>query len=152
MDLDYDELRKGYEEIIPFNRFLKLEIAELAQGRGVVRLPAREELKNHVGSQHAGALFAAGEAASGGAFIGAFADRMQSITPLAEKAEIQYRRIAHGPITATGTFGEDADSLLSKLDDEGLVRFPVQVDLTDAEGSTVAEMTVHWHVRANQED
>ena len=59
---------------------------------------------NHVQSQHAGALFTAGEAASGAAFISAFAERMGDITPLAEKAEIAYLKIARGDITATGTF------------------------------------------------
>ena len=44
----------------------------MAPGRGVVTLPDDERLHNHVGSQHAGALFSAGEAASGGAFLGAF--------------------------------------------------------------------------------
>ena len=42
----------------------------------MVSLPEADNLNNHVGSQHAGALFSAGEAASGGAFVGAFAERM----------------------------------------------------------------------------
>jgi hypothetical protein len=29
------------------------------------------------------------------------------------------------------------------------VEFPVEVEMTDAEGNTVAAMTVHWHVRNN---
>ena len=34
------------------------------------------------------------------------------------------------------------------LDREGRVRFPIGVELRDAEGQLVAEMTVRWYVRA----
>ena len=147
--MDYDAVRKGLEQAIPYNRHLGLEVTEVADGRGVVRLPEGDHLKNHVGSQHAGALFSAGEAASGAAFVGAFAERMGDITPLARSADVSYRKIAHGPITATGSLGEPKAALLERLDADGRVEFPVEVDLADAEGNTVAAMTVRWHVRRN---
>lgn len=147
--MDYDAVRQGLEQAIPYNRHLGLSVTDVADGRGVVRLPEEDHLKNHVGSQHAGALFSAGEAASGAAFVGAFAERMGNITPLARSAEISYRQLARGPITATGTLGEAKAALLERLDADGKVEFPVQVDLADAGGNSVAEMTVHWHVRRN---
>ena len=147
--MDYDAVRQGLEQAIPYNRHLGLAVTDVADGRGVVRLPDEDHLKNHVGSQHAGALFSAGEAASGAAFVGAFAERMGDITPLARRAEISYRKLARGPISATGTLGEAKAALLERLDADGKVEFPVQVDLADADGNTVAEMTVHWHVRRN---
>ena len=79
--MDYEAVRQGLEQAIPFNRHVGLDVAEVGDGRGVVRLPDDERLHNHVGSQHAGALFSAGEAASGAAFVGAFAERMGEITP-----------------------------------------------------------------------
>jgi len=148
--MDYDAVRQGLEQAIPYNRYLGLAVTEVADGRGVVRLPEEDHLQNHVGSQHAGALFSAGEAASGAAFVGAFAERMGDITPLARSAEISYRKLARGAITATGTLGEPKASLLERLDADGKVEFGVQVDLADADGNSVAEMTVHWHVRRNQ--
>ena len=147
--MDYEAVRQGLEQAIPYNRHLGLAVVEVADGRGVVRLPEEDHLKNHVGSQHAGALFSAGEAASGAAFVGAFAERMGDITPLARSAEISYRKLARGPITATGTLGEAKAALLERLDADGKVEFPVEVDLADGEGTTVAAMTVHWHVRRN---
>ena len=145
--MDYEAVRAGLQQAIPFNNHVGLEVAEVGDGRGVVRLPAADHLKNHVGSQHAGALFAAAEAASGGAFVGAFAEHMAGITPLARSAEISYLKLARGPITATATLAEDRAELVKRLEDEGRVEFPVGVELTDEEGRTVAEMTVHWHVR-----
>ena len=149
--MDYDAIKAGLQGAIPYNVHLGLEVAEIAPGRGVVRLPDRPEIRNHVGSQHAGALFSAGEAASGGAFVGAFAERLGDVTPLAESAEISYRKLAQGVITATARLDTPADELLPKLEDEGVVRFAVGVELTNANGDVVAEMTVRWHVRLNSD-
>ena len=149
MAVDYEVVRSGMEQAIPFNRFIGLSVEEVADGRGVVRLPESDDLHNHVGSQHAGALFTAGEAASGATFVGAFAERLGEVTPLARSASISYLKLAKGPITATGSLGEAKQSLLEKLDADGKVVFPVEVALTDEEGTKVAEMTVEWHVRKN---
>ena len=62
--MDFDAVAAGLNQAIPFNRHLGLVVQEVAPGRGVVTLPDDAALHNHVGSQHAGALFSAGEAAS----------------------------------------------------------------------------------------
>lgn len=143
---DYDALREGLQGAIPFNKHLGLKVEEIAEGRGVVRLPDRKTLHNHVGSQHAGGLFSAGEAASGAAFVGVFAEHMGHVTALAQSAEIHYKKLAGGPIIATGTL-EDGQEHLDKLYDEGVVQFPVEVSMENEDGAEVATMTVHWHVR-----
>ena len=147
MSVDYAAVAAGLSQAIPFNVHLGLETITVAADHGVVRLPDAQHLHNHVGSQHAGALFAAGEAASGAAFVGSFLDIMGEITPLAESAEIAYRKLAKGEITATARFSEDRDALRATLDAEGRVRFPIAVELADAQGVVVAEMTVRWYVR-----
>jgi acyl-coenzyme A thioesterase PaaI-like protein len=147
--LDFEALRAGLAGAIPFNGHLGLELVEVGPGRGVVRLPDRPELHNHVGTQHAGGLFAAGEFASGGAFIGAFADHLANVTPLARSAEIEYRKLARGEITATGRLDDDVAGLLQKLEKDGKVEFEIDVKLADASGAVVATMTVAWHVRRN---
>ena len=145
--MDFNALRDGLQVAIPFNVHVGLEVREVGEGRGVVALPDRDNLRNHVGSQHAGALFSAGEAASGAAFVGAFAERLGDITPLAEQAEITYKQVARGEILATGTLERDAAELLAALDEDGRVRFPIAVALTNGKGEVVAEMTVAWYVR-----
>lgn len=148
--MDYDAIRAGLSQAIPYNGHVGLELVEVGDGRGVVKLPDAPELKNHVGSQHAGALFSAGEFASGAAFVGAFVEQMGSITPLARSAEIDYRKLARGEITATGTLSESKEALLGRLEADGRVEFPIEVELADADGQVVAAMTIHWHVRQNR--
>src|SRR4051794_35324295 len=79
--LDFEALRAGLAGAIPFNGHLGLALVEVGPGRGVVKLPDRPELHNHVGTQHAGGLFAAGGFAPGGALIGAVAGPPGEVTP-----------------------------------------------------------------------
>lgn len=148
--MDFDAIAKGMAMAVPFAGHLNLEIASIAEGEATVVLPERPELTNHVGSQHAGALFTAAETASGAAFVGAFAARMGDVTPLARSAEIAYEKIAKGPITATAKLGIDPVEGLATLDANGKVEFPCEVELTDGTGNRVATATVHWHVRLKE--
>lgn len=147
---DFDAIAQGMTQAVPFAGFLGVEITSLTAGEATALLPERSELKNHVGSQHAGALFTAAETASGAAFVGAFAERMGDVTPLARNAEISYEKIAKGPIEAKATLGVPADEALATLDAEGKVVFPCEIELTDADGQRVATATVQWHVRLNK--
>jgi uncharacterized protein (TIGR00369 family) len=147
---DFDAIAKGMTQAVPFAGFLGVEITSVAEGEATAVLPARDELKNHVGSQHAGALFTVAETASGAAFVGAFAERMGDVTPLARSADIAYEKIAKGPIAATAVLGMPKDEALATLDREGKVEFPCEVVLTDESGTRVATATVRWHVRLNQ--
>ncbi len=144
---DFDAIAKGMAMAVPFAGHVGVEITSIAEGEAEVLLPERPELTNHVGSQHAGALFTAAEAASGAAFVGAFVERMGDVTPLARSAEIAYEKIANGPIRATAKLGVDPAEALATLDSNGKVEFPCQVVLTDESGTQVATATVHWHVR-----
>jgi acyl-coenzyme A thioesterase PaaI-like protein len=147
---DFDAIAQGMTQAVPFAGFLGLEVTSVAPGEAVVVLPERAELTNHVGSQHAGALFTAAEAASGAAFVGAFAERMGEVTPLARSAEISYEKIAKGPIEARARLGVPAAEALATLDAEGKVVFPCEIEMADASGLRVATATVHWHVRLNK--
>jgi acyl-coenzyme A thioesterase PaaI-like protein len=148
--IDFDAIAQGMTQAVPFAGFLGVEVTSLAAGEATALLPERPELKNHVGSQHAGALFTAAETASGAAFVGAFAERMGDVMPLARSAEISYEKIANGPIEARATLGVPAEEALATLDANGKVVFPCQIELTDAEGQRVATATVEWHVRLNK--
>lgn len=145
---DFSAIAEGMTRAVPFADHLGLEITSVGAGEATVRLPDRDELTNHVGSQHAGALFTVAEAASGGAFVGSFAERLGEVTPLAKAAKIDYLKIAKGPIDATGTLA-DPEGALATLDAEGKVEFQIEVELKDAGGIRVASATVDWHVRKN---
>jgi uncharacterized protein (TIGR00369 family) len=144
---DFDLIAKGMSQAVPFVGHLGLEVTEIGEGEATVLMPERPELLNHVGSQHAGALFTAAETASGAAFVGAFAERMGDLTPLARSAEISYEKVAEGPVTAKAKLGISATEAHETLDADGKVEFPCDVELTDGDAAVVAVANVRWHVR-----
>ena len=145
--MDLEPLRAGMEQAVPFNRHLGLEILEVAVGRGVARLPDDQTLRNHTGSQHASALFALGQAASGAALAAVVIERLPELELAPEAADITYKKIPRGTLTATGVLGADPEQLLAELEREGRVAFGIDVGIVDGAGDVVAEMTVRWHVR-----
>jgi uncharacterized protein (TIGR00369 family) len=147
---DFDAIAKGMSMAVPFVGHLGLEITSLGPGEAVVVLPERPELTNHVGTQHAGALFTVAETASGAAFVGAFAARMGDVVPLAKGAEIEYELPARGRVTANAKLGIDHGEALETLDAEGKVEFPCEVEIFAGDGTRVATATVRWHVRLKQ--
>jgi acyl-coenzyme A thioesterase PaaI-like protein len=141
------EIVEALAAAVPFNRHLALEYGEVVPGRAEVRLMDREEHRNHVGTLHAGALFSAAEAASGAAFVAAFADQLGDVIPVVESAEIRYLAPARGTVTATATLTVGHEILLEELARDGKTRPPVEVRLTDTAGREVATMQVRWNVR-----
>ena len=142
-----EAIKAGMTGAVPFAGHVGLEITDLEPGACTVRLPDREELRNHVGSQHAGSLFTAGETASGGAFVGAFATEMGRLRPLVRDARIDYTRVALGEIEASAKFADGVDAVRERLEADGSVDFEVEVELADAGGETVARMSVTWNVK-----
>jgi uncharacterized protein (TIGR00369 family) len=152
MDLDFDAIAKGMAVAVPYIAHMGIEVTEMSEGAATAVLPDRPELHNHVGSQHAGALFGVAETASGAAFVGAFAARMGDVTPLARSAQIAYVKVARGQVEAKAKLGVPADQALATLDKDGRVDFSVEVEMTDGEGDVVATATVDWNVRLKAQD
>ena len=130
---------------VPFNQALGIEILDIGKDQASVRLPEDDRLLNHVGTQHAGALFTAGEWATGVAMSALLGDRVMSLVLLAEKAEIKYLAPARGPIVATAR--PRSDDVLERLGADGRARVAVDAELVDGDGTVVAAMTVDWYVK-----
>lgn len=147
MEIDFDAIAKSMAIAVPYISHMGIEVTEMSEGAATAVLPDRPELHNHVGSQHAGALFGVAETASGAAFVGAFAVRMGDLVPLARNAEISYVKVARGVVEAKAKLGVPAEEALATLDKDGRIDFSVEVEMTDAEGDVVATATVAWNVR-----
>jgi acyl-coenzyme A thioesterase PaaI-like protein len=151
MSVDLSQVSAGVLDAVPFARTLGVEFVEVAANedpvRAVLRLPDALAVHNHVGGPHAGALFALGETASGAAVLAAFADVLDRAVPLAVRAEIAYRKLALGDVTATARLGRPPADVKAELAGGVRPEFPVQIEIATAEGRTVAEMTVVWTLR-----
>jgi acyl-coenzyme A thioesterase PaaI-like protein len=135
--------------IVPFADYVGIRRVQQSEEGGIGLLPERKELTNHIGSQHAAAIFTAAEAASGWTVLGAFGSAIAAgVLPLVRESSIKYLKVARGEIKALGQLNEPGVAILHRLTSQGKVDFSVDVELTDASNVVVATMTVHWNLRA----
>jgi uncharacterized protein (TIGR00369 family) len=147
MTIDYSALPALFAAAVPFAGFLGVEYDAVSPDEVVLRLADDPAKHNHIGTLHAGALFALAESASGLVVIAAVGDRLAGVTPLAARAEITYQRVARGDVTATARIRGPVAEALAALEAEGRVRFPVDVELRDESGEVAATVVVDWHLR-----
>ncbi|MEU7135767.1 DUF4442 domain-containing protein [Streptomyces sp. NPDC046261] len=134
---------------VPMARTLNLVFEETTAERAVVRLPDQSDYHNHVGGPHAGAMFTLAESASGAIVLAAFGAQLSRAVPLAVRAEIGYKKLAMGPVTATAVLGRPAADVIAELDAGERPEFPVRVSITREDGAETGEMTVVWTLRPN---
>ena len=142
----YDMIKTQLSTIVPFQNFVGIKLLELGDGVASAQLDQRDETTNHIKTQHAGAMFTLGEAASGAAMAAAMAPVILSVRPVAAGAKIAYTKIANGTLIAYAKTSEPSKDLLAKLDADGKVVFEVLVDIQDGDKDTVAEMAITWHL------
>jgi acyl-coenzyme A thioesterase PaaI-like protein len=133
---------------LPFVRHVGIDFVEVSSGSALARLDERPQIANHIGTVHAAAIFALGEAASGAAVTGAFIDIIAAVRPVAARAEIEFLRLARAPLEAQARIGEPSEALRMRFETERRAEFVVEVDIRDSRGKSVASMNVAWHVRA----
>ncbi|MFD9872632.1 DUF4442 domain-containing protein [Streptomyces niveus] len=134
---------------VPMARTLNMEFLETTAERAVVRLPDQAEFHNHVGGPHAGAMFTLGDTVSGAVVLAAFGDQLTRAVPLVVKAEIGYKKLAMGVVTATATVGRPVADVVAELDGGGRPEIPVTVVFNREDGAVTGEMTIVWTLRPN---
>jgi acyl-coenzyme A thioesterase PaaI-like protein len=149
MSADQMSIGEMLAATVPMARTLNLEFRETAPDKAVVALPDQSEYHNHVGGPHAGAMFTLGESASGAIVLAAFGAQLSRAVPLAVSAEIAYKKLAMGAVTATATLGRPAADVIAELDAGQRPEFPVAVEIRRADGAVTGEMTVLWTLRPN---
>ena len=142
----YEMIKSHLDAAVPFARYVGVKLLEIGDGTASAELEQREEVSNHIASMHAGAMFSLGEAASGAALAGALAPVILEMRPVAANASISFKKVAKGTLTAHAKASLDGATIIKTIEDEGKVAFDVNVDIKDAAGDTVVEMTVNWYV------
>ncbi|MDN5914549.1 MAG: DUF4442 domain-containing protein [Pseudonocardia sp.] len=143
--MDLEHLRSVVDTMVPFNNFVGVRITELTREYAVAELPVRDELMNHFGTVHAGALFLAAEVAGAGAFSGAMAPRIVDVERfvLRESRE-SFLKPAVGRIRARATV--DAQTVADVLARRASERFELKgaALLHDEAGVLVARVELDY--------
>jgi acyl-coenzyme A thioesterase PaaI-like protein len=146
----FDMIKSHLDTAVPFANHVGVKLLEIGDGTASAELEQRDEVSNHIQSMHAGAMFTLGEAASGAAMAGALAPVILTMRPVAAVANIAFKKVAKGTLTAHAKTSQDGAALMAAINADGKVAFDVQVDLRDSSGDTVVEMTVNWYVSAKR--
>lgn len=131
---------------VPLAKHLGIVLDDVASGTATATLPDEKHNTNHIGSQHAGALFALADTASGAAVAGAFGQKILQLRVVVSEASVKYTKSARGAIVAKAHVVGDAKALAKSIDDLGKVELPVDVELSNSENVPVAAMSFTWHV------
>ncbi|AUG77337.1 hypothetical protein CFP65_2508 [Kitasatospora sp. MMS16-BH015] len=137
------------DSTVPMAHTLKLEYLETSAERAVLQLPDQPEFHNHVGGPHAGAMFTLAESASGCIVLAAFGDQLSRAVPLVVSAEVAYKKLAMGVVTATATIGRPIEEVVAELDKGERPEIPVTVEITRADGAVTGVLTILWTLRPN---
>ena len=147
-DQIYTLMKAFFEQNVPYAKHTGIELLVIADGYGVAQLPDVQETQNHMGSQHAGALFTLAEAASGAASVSLFADKIAIVRAAIVEAKIHYKKAARGLIKAEGRLRRSGEELMTEFSRDGVVNYTVDVVLTNEQGVEVASMEVNWRIKS----
>jgi acyl-coenzyme A thioesterase PaaI-like protein len=126
-----EDLTQVMEGGTPFARTLGARLVSRSAEQVVMAVDAPVELHNHVGGPHAATLFGLAETAAAAVILTRFEDLVRGgAVPLIKGAEISYRAIAQGEVTATARFTGDEDGVRQSMADRGVAVFPVEVVLS----------------------
>lgn len=142
----YEMIKQQMMNTLPFPKTCGICIDEIGPGTARASMPEDPRLNNHLGSQHAGAIFTLAETASGAAMAGGFADLIMGLRPVAKEARIQYLKVVQGATHAKARVPGDIAALKQVLQSEGKVVFPIEVEVMDASDTLVATIQVDWYL------
>ncbi|HQR78802.1 MAG TPA: DUF4442 domain-containing protein [Actinomycetota bacterium] len=145
--MDAETVMASMPTLVPMVGTLNLEFLDLTETTAVLRLPDQPEYHNHIGGPHAGAMFTLGESASGALVLGNFAQHLGQVVPLAVEANISYRKVAMGPVTATATMTRTAEEVLAELETGTRPEFRVDISIATQDGTVTGQMNVLWTLK-----
>lgn len=145
-----DRIAAGFLERVPMAQTLGLRIDDASPTRATVTLLDQAPFHNHIGGPHAGAMFTLAETASGVIVFVAFGAQLGRATPLAVRAEVDYRKLAMGDLVASAHLDQDPAGIIVALDAGERPEFDVKVDVCRGDGAVVAEVLICWTLRLNE--
>jgi acyl-coenzyme A thioesterase PaaI-like protein len=134
-------------DAVPFNRTLGIEVVGVTANMVELRLPLRPDLANHIGTMHAAAQYALGEAASGALNFLIFGAQLAQLTPLNKQAQIEYRRPSQSALIARGELSDEAlQQVRDAFAKDGRAKFATSVALYDESDpkTVVTIVSVEW--------
>ncbi|MFN4044118.1 PaaI family thioesterase [Limnobacter sp.] len=134
---------------VPFAKACGVRLSSMGDGVARCEMAQKPELLDDTGKLADGALFTLAETCSGAAMAGGFASVILGVRPVAAQVEFEVLQPALGLINAQAKVAQAISPLKKALRTTGKINFPVEVEVSDASGHTVARMHVTWNLKKN---
>ncbi|WP_105027773.1 MULTISPECIES: PaaI family thioesterase [unclassified Limnobacter] len=134
---------------VPFAKACGVRLSSMGDGVARCEMAQKPELLDDTGKLADGALFTLAETCSGAAMAGGFASVILGVRPVAAQVEFEVLQPALGLINAQAKVAQAISPLKKTLRTTGKINFPVEVEVSDASGHTVARMRVTWNLKKN---
>ncbi|MBA4316288.1 MULTISPECIES: PaaI family thioesterase [Limnobacter] len=134
---------------VPFAKACGVRLSSMGDGVARCEMAQKPELLDDTGKLADGALFTLAETCSGAAMAGGFASVILGVRPVAAQVEFEVLQPALGLINAQAKVAQAISPLKKTLRTTGKINFPVEVEVSDASGHTVARMHVTWNLKKN---
>lgn len=140
------DLTQILPNLVPFVGTVGIQVDTIEPGSATATLPYRNEVGNHMGTAHAGAVYSLGETAAGGVLLSVFADQMSSAYIALKSAHVKHHKARPGDVVAQAKLVGDAAAMRAAYDADGKADFDVHVDLNVGD-TRIAEVLYTWAVR-----
>ncbi|KYP11948.1 MAG: hypothetical protein A0129_04610 [Limnobacter sp. CACIAM 66H1] len=134
---------------VPFAKACGVRLSSMGEGVARCEMAQRPELLDDTGKLADGALFTLAETCSGAAMAGGFASVILGVRPVAAQVEFEVLQPALGLVNAQAKVAQAISPLKKTLRTTGKINFPVEVEVSDASGQSVARMRVTWNLKKN---
>ncbi|APA99355.1 PaaI family thioesterase [Nocardia seriolae] len=143
--VDYEYLRAVSAALVPFGAHVGTQVTEISRERAVVEIPVLDEVCNHMGTVHAGALFTAADIAGASAFVGAAAERLHTVERLMLRGgTASYRKPAQGRIRAVATVDQAELAVILAATESARFELSGKASLLDDNDVVVAKFTFDY--------
>ncbi|MEN8219093.1 MAG: YiiD C-terminal domain-containing protein [Pseudomonadota bacterium] len=130
---------------IPFTKHIGITRSEEEES---LELPFREQIKNHLGTVHAGAQFTLAACSSGEYLQKLLPELIGKVVPVIRHAEVKFQKPARCQIQAFPSVAPDAiETFKSQLNNKGRALISIQVDVKDIEGAVTTTATYQWFIQ-----
>lgn len=146
--IPFEQVGERMRAMIPFIQTTGLEYGEVTANRAEVRLPDVAAYRNHVGGPHAAMMFAAAETAAGAVAFAAFSDLFDRVVLVPFRIEVDFLKVALGPLTAVATLDPGTvRAVRTTLDGGTRPEFEIPAELTTADGEVTGQFRSRWTMR-----
>ncbi len=133
---------------IPFSKLVKLRESDRAGY--LFKIELQPDLMNHLGTFHAGVLFALAESTSGQFLLDAYGEREADIIPVIRKAEIRYSKPGTGTAYCNAELVDATmEEIVHELDARKRVMIKVKTMICDGNGERLFTGLFDWFVTRN---